>query len=105
MLRKSKLVSIALRLSILVTMLFVSVVLASAQKPTLSIVAGDGQNTIINNALAIPLKVLVTDSSGTPQAEATVTFTVPTTGATLNVMTLIQQTGADGIAQVTGTAN
>ncbi len=69
--------------------------------PDLTIVSGDGQTTDVNADFGSPLQVLLTDANGDPYINASVTFTLPTTGAGgsfegENSYTVI--TDADGLA-------
>lgn len=69
--------------------------------PDLTIVSGDDQTTDVNTDFGSPLQVLVTDANGDPYSNTSVTFTLPTTGASgsfedATSYTVI--TDADGLA-------
>ena len=57
-------------------------VLGFAGTPTsITAVNGSGQSAAVNSAFAVNLQALVTDSVGTPVQGASVTFTLPASGA------------------------
>jgi uncharacterized repeat protein (TIGR01451 family) len=67
--------------------------------------SGASQTTLVTNAFAQPLSVVVTDSAGTPVPGVTVTFAVPGSGASAMLGATTAITDATGTAQVTATAN
>ncbi len=71
------------------------------QAGTISVVSGSGQTGALGTPFAAPLIVLVQDGSGSPIANATVSFNVITGSATLNPTFVI--TGSDGTAQIKAT--
>ena len=71
----------------------------------ISVVGGAEQSTVVDTAFAEPLSVLVMDAQGNPVPGVTVTFTIPTSGATTILDALTATTDASGIATVNATAN
>ncbi|WP_063299950.1 beta strand repeat-containing protein [Pseudovibrio sp. WM33] len=67
--------------------------------------SGNNQSTEISNSFSDPLVVAVTDAGGNPVANETITFTAPSSGASLTVVTQTATTNAAGIASLTVTAN
>jgi hypothetical protein len=72
---------------------------------SVSATAGSGQSAVINAAFATALQVTVKDAYSNPVSGATVTFTVPATGASATLSSLSATTGSAGTASVTATAN
>ena len=68
---------------------------------TVSVVSGSGQTGMLGTPFAAPLVVLVEDGSGSPIANATVSFNVITGFATLNPASAT--TGSDGTAKIKAT--
>jgi hypothetical protein len=66
---------------------------------------GTPQGAIVNTAFAAPLVVSVFDNEGDPVSGATVTFSVPASGASAQLSGLTVLTDAAGQARVTGVAN
>ena len=70
---------------------------------------GNSQSTIVSTAFAEPLAVLVTNAGGQPVADAKVTFTAPSSGASATfsggASKVTVTTNAAGIASVIATAN
>ncbi|MBF5006650.1 M36 family metallopeptidase [Diaphorobacter caeni] len=73
--------------------------------PALNAISGDAQNAQVNTAFTLPLRVRLLYPSGTPVANAAVSFAAPTTGASAALSSNSAQTDGDGYAQVTATAN
>jgi hypothetical protein len=78
--------------------------------PSLSATAGSGQSAAVSTAFTTDLEATVTDSSGTPVANETVTFTAPARGAsatfTNGTTTTTATTNSVGIATASSlTAN
>jgi subtilisin family serine protease len=71
----------------------------------LELVAGDAQSAEIGKAFATALTVKATDSYGNLVPNATITFSVPSTGASAVLSATTAVTGANGQASVTATAN
>ncbi|KZL18652.1 Bacterial Ig-like domain (group 1) [Pseudovibrio sp. Ad37] len=71
----------------------------------ISVTSGNNQSTEFSTAFTNPLVVTVTDSGGNPVASETVTFTAPTTGASLSSVTQTATTNASGVASLSATAN
>lgn len=67
--------------------------------------SGTPQGATIDTAFAAPLVVQVLDIDGDPVAGATVTFTVPGSGPSAVLTTVTVTTDANGLAQVSATAN
>jgi hypothetical protein len=67
--------------------------------------SGTPQGATINTAFAAPLVVQVLDVDGDPVAGATVTFSVPGSGPGAILATVTATTDANGLAQVSATAN
>ena len=57
------------------------VIVPPAAPATITIVSGDNQNTKVTNTFAAPLVVLVKDNTNNPVPNATVTFSLPLSGA------------------------
>ncbi|NEQ71128.1 MAG: DUF4347 domain-containing protein, partial [Symploca sp. SIO2D2] len=72
---------------------------------TLSILAGNNQNTTVNTAFANSLQVKVTDEFGNAVPNVTVTLTPPGTGASANLESTALTTDASGLATTIATAN
>ena len=66
---------------------------------------GGGQTTVASTAFGTALSVMVVDSYGNPVSGATVTFTVPSSGASSTLSTSTATTNASGVATVNATAN
>jgi|GEM_PF-516360 len=71
----------------------------------IAVTGGDGQSAVVNHAFDAPLAVRVTDAGGLPVAGATVTFSVPASGAGATLSATTAVTDADGRASVQATAN
>ncbi|HEY4183698.1 MAG TPA: Ig-like domain-containing protein [Polyangia bacterium] len=71
----------------------------------LSASGGTGQSTAILTAFSAPLSATVTDGSGNPVAGVTVTFLVPSSGASATLGSASVVTNASGVASTTATAN
>jgi hypothetical protein len=67
--------------------------------------SGGGQIAVIDQAFAIPLQVLVTDANSNPLSGVTVTYTIPTTGASVRLSSTSAVSGSDGTVSVTAIAN
>jgi uncharacterized repeat protein (TIGR01451 family) len=65
----------------------------------------DPNQAPINSAFLSPLTALVTDAAGRPVPGATVTFAVPSSGATAVLSSTTAVTNSSGYASVTATAN
>jgi len=78
----------------------------STPPPIIAITAktGSGQSTVIGTAFGSPLEANVT-SNGTPVANATVTFSAPSSGASCTLSATSVTTDTSGDASVTCTAN
>jgi len=63
------------------------------------------RSATVGNAIAPPLAIKVLDADGDPIPGVTVTFTVPSSGPSATVSPNPATTNADGIAEVTTTAN
>ena len=75
--------------------------------PPASIAAAGGtpQSTKVGTAFAASLQATVRDSQGNPVSGATVTFTVPASGAGATLSSATARTDSSGVATVTATAN
>ena len=71
---------------------------------TLTAVGGSQQSALVGSAFAAPLQVKVLNN-GNPLSGATVTFSVPTVGASAALSSATALTDASGIAGITATAN
>ncbi|VTS07656.1 autotransporter-associated beta strand repeat-containing protein [Tuwongella immobilis] len=71
---------------------------------SVEVVGGSGQSAMLGSGFASPLSVVVRNADGQAVSGATVTFVVPTSGATAVLSTMSVITGRDGIATVTATA-
>jgi sugar lactone lactonase YvrE len=67
--------------------------------------AGSGQRALTNAAFATPLQVIVKDAYGNPVSGATVTFAVPSTGASARLSSGSVKSNSAGTASVTAIAN
>ncbi len=67
--------------------------------------AGTPQTTAIGTAFPAMLQAKLTDSSGTPLSGQTVTFTAPSAGPSLNIISQTATTNASGIASIAVIAN
>ncbi|CDZ76660.1 putative lipoprotein, rSAM/lipoprotein system [Legionella massiliensis] len=72
---------------------------------TITIESGSGQSATVNTAFGQPLVVKVTDASSNPVPLATVSFTIPSSGASATLSSMSVRTGLDGRASVTAVAN
>ena len=72
---------------------------------TLAASTGTPQQAEVTEAFTDPLEVLVSDVYGHPVAGITVLFDAPASGATAALSATSAQTGLNGIASVTATAN
>jgi adhesin/invasin len=72
---------------------------------TIVTAGGTPQSATILTAFASPLAVIVRDASSNPVSGATVTFTVPGSGASATLSAAQATTNGDGRASVTATAN
>ena len=79
---------------------------------TITLVGGSGQDAVVGTGFAAPLAVKVTDASGNPIPNALVTFAAPASGASAALQgsdpqlpSGVVRTDADGLAQVSATAN
>jgi hypothetical protein len=66
---------------------------------------GNNQSTVVNTAFGNQLQVLVQDQFGNVVPNSTVTFTSPNSGASTTTTTTTTTTDANGLAQVSITAN
>jgi 5-hydroxyisourate hydrolase-like protein (transthyretin family) len=84
-----------------------SFALTNAPIPPAAIDAASGtpQSAIANQAFATPLTVRVTDATGNPVANVTVTFVTPTVGASANMSAMTVTTDGNGDASVSAIAN
>ena len=82
-------------------------VLTNTAAPAANIVvrSGDNQSVVFNSATLAPLVAQVTDQYGNAVSGISVTFTVPSSGATLNVTNTTFTSNAGGLVGLTGTAN
>ncbi len=67
--------------------------------------SGTPQSATVTTAFSLPFSVLVTDQYDNPVSGALVTFTLPGSGASVNLSSNPATTGANGVAAVTGIAN
>lgn len=67
--------------------------------------SGATPQAIIGQPLSIPIAARVTDAFGNPVVGETVSFSAPASGASASLQSSTATTGANGIAQVNGTAN
>ncbi|WP_159436468.1 hypothetical protein [Pseudovibrio sp. Tun.PSC04-5.I4] len=72
---------------------------------SVSVTSGDGQDTEFSTDFTNPLVVTVLSSSGNPVAGVIVTFTAPSSGASLSTTPLMATTNASGVASLDVTAN
>jgi hypothetical protein len=81
--------------------------LTNSSGPAASITATGGtvQSALLNTAFPSALQATVRDSSGLPVIGATVTFIVPSVGASAILSSATALTNAFGVASVTATAN
>ncbi len=68
-------------------------------------VSGGSQSTAIGQSFGNPLVVEVTDASGNPVSNTTVTFAAPSSGASAILSSTTAVTGSNGEASVTAKAN
>ena len=66
---------------------------------------GTPQSVRVGAPFPAPLQVTVTDASGNPVSNQTVTFTAPSSGASAGLSSSTAQTNVSGVASVTATAN
>jgi predicted outer membrane repeat protein len=71
----------------------------------LSAVTGSGQSAPIGGTFVLPLTVKVTDIYANPNPGVTITYTAPSTGASIAPTTATLTTAADGTASLTAIAN
>ncbi|MEB3274124.1 MAG: CHAT domain-containing protein, partial [Prochlorothrix sp.] len=71
----------------------------------LLILGGNNQSTVVNTAFSSPLTVQVTDQYGNPISGRLITFTAPSSGASLRVSSLRLTTDSTGIARTDARAN
>lgn len=69
------------------------------------IVAGTNQSAVVGTAFSTPLEITVFDFYGNPSNGTTVTYRVPSSGASALLSSSTAVTNASGIASVTATAN
>jgi hypothetical protein len=72
---------------------------------SITAIAGTPQSTLVDTAFPNALQASVKDPNGLPVGGATVTFTMPSTGASAILSTVTALTNASGVASVTATAN
>ncbi|WP_159436541.1 hypothetical protein [Pseudovibrio sp. Tun.PSC04-5.I4] len=72
---------------------------------SVSVTSGDAQDTEFSTDFTNPLVVTVLSSSGNPVAGVIVTFTAPSSGASLSTTPLMATTNASGVASLDVTAN
>ena len=82
-----------------------TVTAAFTPPPTITIMSGNNQGAAISTAFGTSLVVKVLDSSSAPIANATVVFTVPSSGASAALSSTSVMTNASGLATVTAAAN
>ena len=78
---------------------------SQATADTITILSGTGQSAPIGTPFSQPLTVKVLDASNNAVAGATVSFSVPASGASASLSALSVVTGSNGTALVTATAN
>src|SRR6185295_10245570 len=71
----------------------------------IAVSSGGSQATTVNTPFAAPLQFRVSDASGNPIRDTEVDFTVPASGASAMLSSASATTDANGIAQVTASAN
>ena len=76
-----------------------------SQGYTLTKTDGDYQSAATNAPFATPLKVTLSETGGQPLSGATISFTAPSSGASLTATTFNAITDSSGIAATTVTAN
>ena len=74
-------------------------------EPDLAIIAGNNQSTTVDTPFATALQVQLRDANGDPFQFGSVTFAVPSSGASLSNTSQTITSGADGIASFAATAN
>jgi len=72
---------------------------------TLTKTGGDNQSAIINTAFTDPLSVMLNETGGSVLPGATITFTAPSSGASITSMNETALTDTSGIASISATAN
>jgi adhesin/invasin len=77
----------------------------SAPGSSIAPVGGASQSATVDTEFPSSLQVRVTDASGNPACETTVSFTAPSTGASATLVPTSAVTDANGLAEVTATAN
>ena len=80
----------------------------AAAAAVLAVKTGDNQSVLLNSALGSALVVRVSDVYNNPVAGVSVTFTLPSSGATLvpgSPSATVSTTNAGGLASLTGSAN
>ena len=77
----------------------------TAGPPANLALSGTPQSTLLNTKFGAPLQVTVTDAAGNPVIGATVTFSVPGSGASATLSFQSAITNGNGVATVTATAN
>ncbi len=83
----------------------VSLLLGADVPSAITASAGTPQTATVLTAFATPLQVTVTDPKGLPYANATVTFTVPASGASATLSSATAMTNDSGVASITAMAN
>jgi adhesin/invasin len=76
-----------------------------ANPASIAVSGGTPQSATISTAFAQPLAVVVRDASGNPISGATVTFSMPASGASATLSAMQATTDTSGHASVTATAN
>ncbi len=72
---------------------------------TITVSSGAPASAVVGTAFTAPLVALVKDGTGTPIANALVTFSDPAVGATAQLSAPTALTNASGLAQITATAS
>jgi adhesin/invasin len=75
------------------------------QPASITATGGGTQSTTVNTQFASPLQATVMDSNGHPSVGVTVTFSVPTSGASATLGATSVTTDSNGLASVRATAN
>jgi len=83
----------------------VSRLLTLGPPSNIAVSSGGSQATTVNTPFAAPLQFRVSDASGNPIRDTEVDFTVPASGASAMLSSASATTDANGIAQVTASAN
>jgi len=79
--------------------------LCNTGNDVLSVVGGDNQSTQVSTAFATPLQLKLTTFGNVPKQGVTLTFKAPAGGASAALSSTTAVTDANGLAQVTATAN